>query len=130
MAKPQAPAAGISELTKPVCPRCGGAVDWYERYRKGGRVYLYAVHVDPDSGRRRKCYLGPVDGYVHARTTHPMLSLRGFAQDVELDWDRRVDYVVELLESFQNCHDDDVLGRLLENLRAYAEILEKRISRV
>ena len=121
--------AGVSEVTKPVCPRCGGAVDWYERYRKGDRVYLYAVHVDPESGSRRKCYLGPVDGYVHARTTHPMLSLRGFAQDIELDWDRRVDYVLELLESFRGCHDEAALTRLLENLRAYEETLEKTLEK-
>lgn len=116
---------GISELTKPVCPRCGGAVDWYEKLRRGDREYLYAVHYDPSTKHRRKCYLGPIGGYVHARTTHPMLSLRGFEVDTEMDWKRRADYVLELLESFRECGSVDELRRLLENLAAYLPRLAK-----
>jgi hypothetical protein len=116
---------GISELTKPVCPRCGGAVDWYEKLRRGDREYLYAVHVIPGTKKRHKCYLGPIGGYVHAKTTHPMLSLRGFEVDTEMDWKRRVDYVLELLESFKECDSVDELRRLLENLAAYLPRLAK-----
>jgi hypothetical protein len=116
---------GISELTKPVCPRCGGAVDWYEKLRRGDREYLYAVHLIPGTKKRHKCYLGPIGGYVHAKTTHPMLSLRGFEVDTEMDWKRRADYVLELLESFRECDSVDELRRLLENLVAYVPKLAK-----
>jgi hypothetical protein len=116
---------GISELTKPVCPRCGGAVDWYEKLRRGDREYLYAVHLIPGTRKRHKCYLGPIGGYVHAKTTHPMLSLRGFEVDTEMDWKRRADYVLELLESFRECDSVDELRRLLENLAAYLPRLAK-----
>jgi hypothetical protein len=100
-------------------------VDWYERLRRGEREYLYAVHYDPSTKHRRKCYLGPVGGYVHARTTHPMLSLRGFEVDTEMDWKRRVDYVLELLESFRECDSAEELRRLLENLATYVPRLAK-----
>jgi hypothetical protein len=119
---------GISEVTKPVCPRCGGAVDWYEKLRRGDREYLYAVHLIPGTKKRHKCYLGPIGGYVHAKTTHPMLSLRGFEVDTEMDWKRRVDYVLELLESFKGCDSVDELRRLLENLVAYLPRLAKLVT--
>jgi hypothetical protein len=123
--KAQGVSYGVSEVTKPVCPRCGAAVDWYEKLRRGDREYLYAVHYNPSTKHRRKCYLGPIGGYVHARTTHPMLSLRGFEVDTEMDWKRRVDYVLELLETFKGCDSVDELRRLLENLVTYLPRLAK-----
>ena len=46
-------------------------MDWYEHLKIGKRVYLVAVHYKDEEGRRiyKRCYLGPVDGYVHAART-------------------------------------------------------------
>lgn len=53
------------DLPGHICPRCG---EWYitlEVYRRGDREYLYAVHDTWHGGERtrRKCYLGPLNGY-------------------------------------------------------------------
>ena len=71
------------KVGKPLCPRCGRPVDWVERVRIGGRVYLYAVHYGGyeklENGKARKkvekCYLGPEDAYIYATTTHENLGL-------------------------------------------------------
>ena len=75
-------------MSKKVCPRCGRPIDWVERHKvKTGvnsyRYYVLAVHVDKDTKKRRKCYLGPLEGYkvgmfrgnvIHT-TFKPQLSL-------------------------------------------------------
>mgnify|MGYP000153166952 CR=1 FL=1 len=43
------------------CPRCGEAYDRIEEQEINGRVYLYAVHYE--DGKKRRCYLGPAEGY-------------------------------------------------------------------
>jgi hypothetical protein len=115
-----------------ICPRCGSAVSWFERYRvktgSGYRYYLYAVHYDPDSKRRRKCYLGPVSGYEYAVKTNPFIPLTGFRPDTDEEWDRRVDYVVSILESFIDCRSVDAIKRLINNLKAIVPRLEKRLE--
>jgi len=85
---------------RPACPRCGSPISWYERARRGERYYLLAVHFDPESRSRRKCYLGPVDGYEHGSVTHPMMELKGFGTDVREEVRRRADYVMDSLGSF------------------------------
>jgi len=98
---------------RPACPRCGSPVSWYERARRGERYYLLAVHFDPESRSRRKCYLGPVDGYEHGSVTHPMIDLKGFGSDVREEVRRRADYVIDALDS---------LIEYLEHLGAHSEI--------
>ena len=90
-------------------------VSWYERARRGERYYLLAVHVDPESKRRRKCYLGPVDGYEHGSITHPMMELKGFGTDAREELRRRAKYAMDSLDSLLD---------LLEFLGAYAEAEE------
>ncbi|MEM4964090.1 MAG: hypothetical protein QXT13_08080 [Pyrobaculum sp.] len=45
-----------------ICPRCGQPGYKYME-RRGFRLYYYVVHIE-NRRKRRKCYLGPVEGYV------------------------------------------------------------------
>ncbi|MEM4976514.1 MAG: hypothetical protein QXT64_04235 [Desulfurococcaceae archaeon] len=56
-----------------ICPRCG-ALGYRSVERRGGRYYVYYIHYDPVSKSRRRCYIGPVEGYNHAEHIH-MLDL-------------------------------------------------------
>jgi hypothetical protein len=110
-----------STRSLPACPRCGSPVSWYERARRGERYYLLAVHFDPESRSRRKCYLGPVEGYEHGSITHPMMELKGFGSDVREEVRRRADYVIGALNSLIEC---------LEYLGAHSETEElKKLQR-
>jgi len=68
------------------CPRCGQEYSYLERHRKGGRVYVVAVHyegyVKAEGKVRkkvRKCYLGPEGSYDYVSRLHARegLVLRG-----------------------------------------------------
>ncbi|MEM4554216.1 MAG: hypothetical protein QXI86_08340 [Ignisphaera sp.] len=60
-----------------ICPRCG--IEGYVSVeRRGGRYYIYYIHYDPVSKSRRRCYVGPVEGYRHAEHIH-MLDLDNLA---------------------------------------------------
>ncbi|MEM4924880.1 MAG: hypothetical protein QXV81_09470 [Ignisphaera sp.] len=56
-----------------ICPRCL-SVGYRSVERRGGRYYVYYIHYDPVSKSRRRCYIGPVEGYSHAEHMH-MLDL-------------------------------------------------------
>jgi uncharacterized OB-fold protein len=116
---------------RPACPRCGSPVSWYERARRGERYYLLAVHFDPQSKSRRKCYLGPVDGYDHGSITHPMMELKGFGADVKEELRRRTEYAMDALDFLI-----DYLERLgapeaeeLKELQEKLRIMLERVSR-
>ena len=113
----QASSPRSSRSMRPACPRCGSPVSWYERARRGERYYLLAVHVDPESKSRRKCYLGPIDGYEHGSVTHPMMDLKGFGTDVKEELRRRAEYAMDALEALVN---------YLERLGAHSEVEELR----
>ncbi|MFP3138122.1 MAG: hypothetical protein RXS42_07885 [Nitrososphaeria archaeon] len=48
-----------------ICPRCGERYTSLDIHRDKGREYLYAIHIVRRNGvrTRRKCYLGPLEGY-------------------------------------------------------------------
>ena len=46
-----------------VCPRCG-ELGYLEKYSVAGRTYLRVVHGR--GKQRRRCYVGPAEGYEHA----------------------------------------------------------------
>ena len=49
-----------------ICPRCGKE-GYVEIARRGSRCYKYFVHESCEGNvrKRRRCYLGPAEGYVH-----------------------------------------------------------------
>jgi hypothetical protein len=120
---------------RPACPRCGSPISWYERARRGERYYLLAVHFDPESRARRKCYLGPVDGYEHGSVTHPMMELKGFGTDVKEELRRRAEYAMEALDSLLDYlerlgtyAEAEELKELQERLRAVLEKVSRKSS--
>jgi len=122
------------EGSRPVCPRCGGLVDWFERrvVRSGSgvRVYVYAVHKA--GGRVRKCYLGPEDSYVYVSKTHSGDGLVFFGS---LRRDRLKLYLSSIIQAISSAdlsEDDlrDILFALKDAVRAIEEKLrEKREER-
>jgi hypothetical protein len=112
-----------------VCPRCGSAIDWIERVRvKTGsntyRTYLIAVHLDKETKKRRKCYLGPDEGYNLATITHK--DLGGLEGLVDV-WDRNKYYLENLLESFTRCEDVKVLKEVIEIVESSLEKLKTHL---
>jgi hypothetical protein len=112
-----------------VCPRCGSTIDWIERVRvKTGsntyRTYLIAVHVDKETKKRRKCYLGPDEGYNLATITHK--DLGGLEGLVDV-WDRNKFYLENLLESFLRCEDVKVLKEVIEIVETSLEKLKTHL---
>ena len=118
---------------KPPCPRCGRPVDWFERAKRGNRVYIIAVHylgyTKLPGGRVRarveKCYLGPEGGYVYVTKTHGKegLTLRG-AQDGE----RVIAYLEAIIGYFEKPNlklPQHLLRNLADKLRLLADKLEK-----
>ena len=121
---------------KPLCPRCGSPIDYFDRVKRGNRVYLYAVHYEGYTRvgskirkRVRKCYLGPEDAYTYVSRTHVRegLVLRG-AHDPE----RVLDYLTALIHYLENPELDlssQLLKRIAAKLRELADSLED-IARV
>jgi hypothetical protein len=116
---------------KEVCPRCGSPIDWKERLKvKTGansyRYYIVAVHVDRDTGKRKKCYLGPEEGYSLAVITH-VEHLGGLEGLVDV-WDRNKYYLENLLESFSKCQDPKVLKEVISIIKSSLSKLEAHLK--
>lgn len=111
------------------CPRCG--MPGY-RYvvKQGGRAYIYYRHYVPGSKRDRKCYIGPVAGYVHVEKLHELSldnleaidyfevslrSLQTFVRRMSKEISERPQLKVELLAKI------DRLVGILANLRRELE---------
>lgn len=103
-----------------VCPRCGAAVSWVERRKRGSRTYYYAVHEEYVGGKRRvrKCYLGP-DAYTYVTITHRGVVFRGM-----MDGERIVDYVRSIPRMLSGA-SEDLKRRVVEALREVLEELEE-----
>lgn len=65
-----------------VCPRCGAEYSWIERRVTPHNVYLLAVHVYKEDGKRRvrKCYLGPEELYKHVERVHNLDALTNVSE--------------------------------------------------
>jgi len=118
------------EKPKRICPRCGGVIDWIERHRvKTGyntyRTYIVAVHLDRDTKKRRKCYLGPEEGYSLAAITHS--DLGGLEGLVDV-WDRNKYYLENLLESFLRCDDVKVVSEVVSIIKEILPKLETHLN--
>jgi len=89
------------------------------------RTYIYAVHVDPETGKRRRCCLGPVEGYKHASGSHADL---GGLESAEDRWDRNIYYLSNLIESFTKCDDVEVLMKVIETLNEGVSKISTHLS--
>jgi len=85
----------ISQISqKKVCPKCGKPYSYIEEIDIGGRTYLYAVHYVKDENNKRKkkrCYLGPKEGYEYVSKTHKIIFYGLDRQD------RYIRYLEEIL---------------------------------
>ena len=104
---------GRSGREKERCPRCGAPVSYFEEHRRGGRVYVVAVHYEgynkeTRKKRVRKCYLGPKGGYAYVTQTHERegLVLKGMR-----DRDRVLEYldaIIHYLETLEYEGEEEV----------------------
>jgi hypothetical protein len=111
-----------------ICPRCGESYSYIEKISIGERSYLYAVHYYVDeNGRRRKrrCYLGPVDGYEYVSKTHEIIFYGLDRQD------RYIRYLEEITDLFDSDEpvsmEPDEFKKEFENIMR-TRFLVKRIS--
>jgi len=115
---------------EPLCPRCGAPVSWRETVRRGGREYSVAVHyLGTVNGKRRvkKCYLGPVGGYVYVTATHGDLGMKleGYTNA------RALEYLRVLLGYFEaECENPATLKFALRLLEESAGRLRERVKRM
>jgi len=117
---------------KPLCPRCGNPVSWWEKYERKGRVYYIAVHYlgySSEGGKIKKkvkkCYLGPKEyEYVSRLHSRERMTLKGLGEE-----DRVIDYLEAIITYFENNPigpDFSLklvkkLEELLERLRRYGQ---------
>ena len=120
------PLSQISQ--KKFCPRCGQPYSYVEEIDIGGRSYLYAVHyIKDESGKRRKkrCYLGPKEGYEYVSKTH---DITFYGLDRE---DRYIKYLEEILDLFTSDEpvstDPDEFRKDFENTMKMKSLV-KRIN--
>jgi hypothetical protein len=117
----------LSQITqRKVCPKCGQPYSYIEEIDIGGRLYLYAVHyVKDESGKRKKkrCYLGPKDGYEYVSKTHDIIF---YGLDRE---DRYMTYLEEILDLFTSegpvSTDLDDFRRDFENVIKMRSLVKK-----
>ena len=122
---------------KPICPRCGRPIDWFERFKEGNRVYLYAVHYlgyqkTPEGKIRKKvekCYLGPEDSYRYVSLTHEKDGLILYGLDKR---DRLLTYLEAIINSLGYLDTSglsrDFLRQLSRRLRDLADVIEGLID--
>jgi len=119
------------EKGKPMCPKCGLPVSYFDSYKRGGNVYYLAVHYlgyykDPSTGkvrkRTRKCYLGPKE-YIYVSQLHQDLGLtfKGLAEDRRL-----IHYLRALREALE---DVKFKKELLVELKKIAQDIIRVVDR-
>jgi len=116
-----------------LCPRCGQEYSYLERHRKGGRVYVVAVHYEgyvkaegKVKKKVRKCYLGPEGCYDYVSRLHARegLVLRGAS-----DHERALAYLDALISYLSRVELDRTLAEsLAERFIKLAEALRSRFK--
>ena len=117
----------ISQISqKKVCPKCGKPYSYIEEIDIGGRTYLYAVHyVKDENGKRKKkrCYLGPKEGYEYVSKTH---DLEFYGMTIE---DRYIRYLEGIIDLFDVkgpvSIDPDDFRKDFENMIKIRSLLKK-----
>jgi len=110
-----------------VCPRCGMPYSYVKHRRRGGRVYLYAIHKSKGKVTR-ECYLGPQGGYEYVSRLHEDLQLE-LAGITERDW---VEYVRSMVEARVEAalENPSMLNIVAEEVREAAKIISEAASRL
>ncbi len=123
------PLSQISSQKK-ICPKCGEPYSYIEEIDIGGRSYLYTVHyVKDENGKRKKkrCYLGPKEGYEYVSKTH---DITFYGLDRQDRYIRYLEEILRLLGSFEPVSTDpDDFKRDFENvmrMRSLAKKIERR----
>ncbi|MEM4976044.1 MAG: hypothetical protein QXT64_01825 [Desulfurococcaceae archaeon] len=112
-----------------ICPRCG-ATGYRSVEKRGNRKYIYYIHKFGE--KRRKCYIGPIDGYNHAEKLHSL----------DLDNLESVDYIevasnaihgfarkFSLLKTFDERRAELArFGLLVEKVLRFYSMLEKELE--
>ncbi len=108
-----------SEVEKPLCPRCGEVVNWFEKRKVGNQVYIYAVHY-MGKKRVRKCYLGPASNYEYVSRLHTRegLSFYGLTNK-----DRFLEYLDALLDILPS-----LVNKKNEKMEELMEKMEKTLQ--
>jgi len=110
-----------------VCPRCGLPVSWFEKLRRGDRVYVRAVHFLGYVGKKkvvRKCYLGPVESYEYVSHLHRKEGLEFYGLHYTTRIFEYLDRLLDVLFDVENLEGVDV-NKLIEKMRKVIEFLEK-----
>lgn len=103
------------------CPRCG-EVGYLTVQTNFGREYLYVVHVH--GKRRRKCYIGPAEGYKYVE------KLTGIGLTNILDPDRYVRYITLSLRNFVGEHLGTEYMKEKEDGKKRKEMLIKKLLNI
>ena len=109
------------------CPRCGLPYSYVKHRRRGGRVYMYAIHKS--KGKTvRECYLGPVGGYEYVSRLHEDLQLE-LAGIMERSW---VEYVRSMVEARVElaAQNPSLLNIVAEEVREVSRIISEAASRL
>ena len=102
-----------------ICPKCGAP--GYRRVEpRGGkyrREYVFMVHETREGDKRsiKKCYLGPLEGYIHAERLHS-LQLTNLAEQDYLEVIMRAveKYVERVRSTSAKCGEEKARALLLE----------------
>jgi hypothetical protein len=107
-----------------VCPRCG-ELGYLEKYTVAGRTYLRVVHGRGKN--RRRCYVGPAEGYEHAEA---QLGL-GLTNRIDVRYEEVALSAVEhfLLEAqLVPSKGEAELASFLERSRRLKSLLEEKLA--
>jgi len=111
-------------MGKVVCPRCG-ELGYLEKYSVADRAYLRVVHGR--GKQRRKCYVGPAEGYEHAEV-HLAL---GLTNRLDVRYEEVAVSAIEhfLLEALlARSKGEAELAEALERVRRLRSLLEERLG--
>lgn len=84
--------------TKGICPRCNKLYTNLVKKKRGERVYLYSVHY-LGKGKKKYCYLGPLDGYEYVINLHNLQPLTNLMFQARVD-DLKIAY--RLIKKHEN----------------------------
>ncbi|MEM4554190.1 MAG: putative integrase [Ignisphaera sp.] len=98
-----------------ICPRCG-SLGYRSVEKRAGRYYVYYIHRDNASGRVRKCYVGPIEGYNHVEKIHS-LNLDNLEDVDYIEVARRaIEFYVDRALKRKNREEEQYAVRELEKL--------------
>ena len=126
--------------TTEICPRCNEPISWITKKERNGKYYYYAVHYY-GRGKRKECYLGPVDGYTYAEKINPIGLTNANEKERFLNYlhriidnylvkdkfsiDRGLDILDEIIDLLIAKASEEDKEKIVERLKAWIEKLEE-----